>query len=130
MKVSIINKQITLDLLDDIVLTGNTALFNSLTFNTNGYDIELPGDFVIGFVDGASDTDIVMNCKGSTIFRSGTQTRNNAALQAQCSRFTLNDCTIIEYNSFGGCTGVGLYVANMIANINNCTMRVSGYNRS
>ena len=75
-KVTIINKKIILDLLKDIVLSGSLDLEKSLTFNTNGYNIELLNSSRIRFREATEPVTSIFNCKGSLISRSGTQTPN------------------------------------------------------
>jgi len=127
-KVTIINKKIILDLLKDIVLSGSLDLEKSLIFNTNGYNIELLNSSRIRFRETIEPVTSIFNCKGSIISRSGTQTPNLVSLSVTCSNFTINEATIEDYNSTGGCSTIAISKANNITNINYCSIKTSGYN--
>ena len=50
------------------------------------------------------------------------------AITVTCSNFTINEATIEDYNSTGGCSTIAISKANNITNINYCSIKTSGYN--
>ena len=139
-KVTLTPNQTILDMLDDIVISTSVGIYNSIIFNTNGYNIELQNDARLGFVENSETgvVEVTMNCKGTTIFRSGSQTTSGMAIQVTCSKFTINDCHIVDYNSSdfvngtpaGNCIGIGINKTNNISTINKCDIRCSGRYRA